>query len=185
MQEMPNFAEMPESVRSIMKASIDQARKAFETFISASQQVMSNFEGPPNPATDGMKQLNEKIAEFTRMNADANFRFAMKLTDAKQLNDVVDIQNHHMRELMESYGKQLEELRSLTTNAAYSASSSGRPRRPAEVQKSCICKSRSGNAWARSVSKMPAAIAFTRTPNVAASRERHLVKPIIAAFEVA
>jgi hypothetical protein len=98
-----------------MKASIDQARKAFETFISASQQVMSNFEGAPNPATDGMKQLNEKIAEFTRMNADANFRFAMKLTDAKQLHDVVDIQNQHMRELMETYGKQLEELRSLTT----------------------------------------------------------------------
>jgi len=115
MQEIPNFAEMPESVRSIMKASIDQARKAFETFISASQQVMSNFEGAPNPATDGMKQLNEKIAEFTRMNADANFRFAMKLTDAKQLHDVVDIQNSHMRELMETYGKQLEELRSLTT----------------------------------------------------------------------
>jgi phasin len=115
MQEMPNFTEMPETVRNIMKASIDQARKAFETFISASQQVMANFEGAPNPATDGMKQLNEKIAEFTKHNADANFRFAMKLTDAKQLHDVVDIQNSHVRELMETYAKQLEELRALTT----------------------------------------------------------------------
>ena len=115
MQEMPNFTEMPETVRNIMKASIDQARKGFETFISASQQMMTNFEGTPNPATDGMKQLNEKIAEFTRLNADANFRFAMKLTDAKQLHDLVDIQNHHVRELMDSYAKQLEELRSLTT----------------------------------------------------------------------
>ena len=115
MQEMPNFAEMPESVRNIMKASIDQARKAFETFIASSQQVMSNFEGTGNPATDGMRQLNEKIAEFTRLNADANFRFAMKLTDAKQLNDVIEVQNNHVRELMDAYAKQLEELRSLTT----------------------------------------------------------------------
>jgi phasin len=115
MQEMPNFGEMPDQVRNIMKASIDQARKAFETFISASQQVMSNFEGPGNPATDGMKQLNEKIAEFTRMNADANFRFAMKLTDAKQLQDLIELQNGHVRDLMDSYAKQLEELRTLTT----------------------------------------------------------------------
>ena len=115
MQEMPGFAEMPESVRNMMKASIDQARKAFETFISASQQVMSNFEGPSTPTTGGMKQLNEKIAEFTRANADANFRFAMTLADAKQINDVIEMQNHYVRELMDTYAKQLEELRALTT----------------------------------------------------------------------
>jgi phasin len=114
MQEMPHFAEMPESVRSIMKASIDQARKAFETFISASQQAMSNFEGPANPATDGLKQLNEKIAEYTRMNADSNFRFALKLADAKQVNEVIEMQTSYVRELMETYAKQMEEMRSLT-----------------------------------------------------------------------
>ena len=114
MQEMPNFAEMPDSVRNIMKASIDQARKAFETFISASQQVMSNFDGPATPGTGGMKELNEKIAEFTKSNADANFRFAMKLADAKQINDLIEMQNGYVRELMDTYAKQLEELRSLT-----------------------------------------------------------------------
>src|SRR6266404_877197 len=79
----------------------------------------------------------------------------------------------------------MKELRSLTMNAANSASSAGRPRRPLEAQKSCICKSLSGSCCARSVSKIPAAIALTLTPKVPASRERHLVKPIIAAFEVA
>jgi phasin len=115
MQDMPQFAEMPESVRSIMKASIDQARKAFETFISASQKTMSSFEGSSAGST-GLKQLNEKIAEFTRMNAEANFRFAMKLADAKQFSDVLEMQNSHARELMDTFAKQLEELRELTTN---------------------------------------------------------------------
>lgn len=114
MQEMPNFGEMPEQMRSVMKASIDQARKAFETFISASQQAMQNFDSPANPATDGLKQLNEKIAEFTRINADANFSFALKLADAKQLNEVIEMQNSHVRDLMETYARQIEELRSLT-----------------------------------------------------------------------
>lgn len=114
MQEMPNFGEMPEQMRNVMKASIDQARKAFETFISASQQAMQNFDTPANPATDGLKQLNEKIAEFTRINADANFSFALKLADARQLNEVVEMQNSHVRDLMETYARQIEELRSLT-----------------------------------------------------------------------
>ncbi len=130
MQEMPNFAEMPESMRSMMKASIDQARKAFETFISASQQAMSNFDTPAAPGMDGLKQLNEKIAEYTRMNADANFRFAMKLADAKQVNEVIEMQSHYVREIMDTYSKQLEEIRSLSskvvqdsTKAATSAAS--------------------------------------------------------------
>ena len=116
MQEMPNFTEMPEPMRNIMKASIDQARKAFESFIASSQQAMANFETPGgNPAMDGVKQFNEKIAEFTRKNADANFHFAMKLADAKHVSDVLEMQNNYMRNLMDRYAKQLEELRSLTT----------------------------------------------------------------------
>ncbi len=114
MQEIPNFAEVPEPVRSMIKASIDQARKAFETFISASQQAISSFDTPSAPGLDGLKQLNEKIAEYTRLNADANFRFAIKLTDAKQVNEVIEVQTHYVREIMDTYAKQLEDIRSLT-----------------------------------------------------------------------
>jgi phasin len=115
MQDMPQFAEMPESVRNIMKASIDQARKAFDSFIAASQKTMSTFEGSSSTTTDGLKQLNDKIAEFTRVNAEANFRFALKLADAKQFSEVLELQNGHARDLMDTFAKQLEELRELTT----------------------------------------------------------------------
>jgi hypothetical protein len=114
MQDMPQFAEIPDSVRNMVKASIDQTRKAFETFIGSSQKAMMQFEGPSPAATESIRQLNDKIAEFTRQNADANFRLAMKLTDAKQLNEVLEIQNQHVRDLMNTYAKQLEELRDLT-----------------------------------------------------------------------
>lgn len=115
MQDLPQFGEMPESVRAIMKASIDQAHKAFQTFIATSQKTMSGFEGPASGPTGGIKQLNDKIAEFTRLNAEANFRFAMKLADAKQFTEVLELQNAHARELMDTFAKQLEELRDLTT----------------------------------------------------------------------
>lgn len=130
MQEMPNFAEMPESMRSMMKASIDQARKAFETFISASQQAMSSFDTPSAPGMDGLKQLNEKIAEYTRLNADANFRFAMKLADAKQVNEVIEMQNHYVREIMDTYAKQLEEIRALTARVVQDSTKAAASRMP-------------------------------------------------------
>ena len=116
MEEMPNFTEMPEPMRNIMKASIDQARKAFESFITTSQQAMANFDPPTKtPAMESLKQFNDKIAEFTRKNADANFQFAMKLADAKQVSDVIKMQSSFVRNLMDSYSKQLEELRALTS----------------------------------------------------------------------
>lgn len=112
MQDFSKFSEMPDSVRAIMKASIEQARKAFDTFIGAGQKALTNIEVPTT--TDSMKQLNERIAEFTKMNAEANFRLAMKLADAREIGDVLKIQSQHAQELMDTYSKQIEELRELT-----------------------------------------------------------------------
>ncbi len=117
MQNTPNFAELPDSIRSIMKSSIEQARKAFDTFVSSSEKMMHGLDTSSNPAADGLKHLNEKIASFTRQNAEANFNLALKLTDARQLSEIVELQNAHVREQMETFSHQLEELRELTMKA--------------------------------------------------------------------
>lgn len=121
MQEMPQFAEMPESVRNIMKSSIEQAKKAFDTFISASEKAMGGLDSSSSVTSEGLKTLNEKIAEFTKANANANFRYAMKLADAKQFSEVVEMQNAHVREMMDSFTKQMEELRELMTGVMKSS----------------------------------------------------------------
>ena len=124
MQDIPQMTEMPDSVRAMMKASIEQARNAFDTFMGNSQKAMGSFQMPPNATGEGLKQLNDKIAEFTKLNADANFRLAMKLADAKQISEVLEIQNQHARELMETFSKQLEELRDLSTRVVQDSAKS-------------------------------------------------------------
>jgi phasin len=116
MNEMPQFAEMPESVRNIMKSSLEQMKKAFDMMMASSQKAMQGFEANPAMTGTGLKALNDKIAEYTKANADANFRHAMKLADARQLSDVVEMQNAHIREMMDSFTKQMEELRELMGN---------------------------------------------------------------------
>jgi hypothetical protein len=115
MQELPQFAEMPESVRNVMKSSIEQAKKAFDSFIGASQKAMQGVDTSSSSATGGLKALNDKIAEYTRANADANFQYAIKLADTRQLSDVVELQNAHVRETMDRYARQLDDLRDLMT----------------------------------------------------------------------
>jgi phasin len=117
MQQPPNFAELPDSIRSIMKSSIEQARKAFDSFVANSETMLHGLDTGANPAADSLKGLNERVASFTRQNAEANFNLAMKLADARQLSDIVELQNAHMRDQMETFSRQLEELRDLTVKA--------------------------------------------------------------------
>ena len=114
MQNTPNFAELPDSIRNIMKSSIEQARKAFDTFVASSEKMINSVDTSSMPAADGLKQLNEKITAFTRQNAELNFNLAMQLTDARHLSEIVELQNAHLRNQMETFSRQLEELRELT-----------------------------------------------------------------------
>ncbi|MBI4724150.1 MAG: phasin family protein [Rhodomicrobium sp.] len=114
MQTTPNFAELPDSIRGIMKSSIEQTRKAFDTFLASSEKMIHGLDTSANPVADNLKQMNEKIAVFTRQNAEANFNLAMKLADARQMSEIVELQNAHVREQMETFSRQLEELRELT-----------------------------------------------------------------------
>ncbi len=116
-QQTPNFAELPDSIRGIMKSSIEQARKAFDSFVSTSENMLHGLDTSSNPVADSLKTLNEKVASFTKQNAEANFNLAIRLTDARQLSDIVELQNAYMREQMESFSRQLEELRELTVKA--------------------------------------------------------------------
>ena len=113
-QQNPNFAELPDSIRGIMKSSIEQARKAFDSFVSTSENMLHGLDTSSNPVADSLKTLNEKVASFTKQNAEANFNLAIRLADARQLSDIVELQNAHMREQMETFSRQLEELRELT-----------------------------------------------------------------------
>lgn len=116
MQELPQFAEMPESVRGVMKSSIEQAKKAFDTFLAASQKAVHGMDTSSSATTGAMHTLNEKIAEYTRMNAEANFQYAMKLADTRQLSDVVELQTAHVRDTMDRFTRQLDELREMMAN---------------------------------------------------------------------
>jgi hypothetical protein len=131
MADIPQFGEMPESVRAIIKSNIEQAKKAFDTFIASTEKAISNMDTSQAVKSEGLKALNEKIAEFTKSNAEANFRFATNLAEAKQFMEVIELQNVHVREQMEAFTRQLNELREITSRVikeAAQTATSGLPK---------------------------------------------------------
>jgi phasin len=105
--------EVPEAIRDLMKMSIEQAKRAFETFAATSEQTWKSLETSSQSARAGIKSLNEKIGDITRSNAEANFALALKLAESKDIAQAMELQSEHARKQMDAFAKQLEEIRDL------------------------------------------------------------------------
>jgi phasin len=119
--------EVPDSFRELMKVSIEQTKRAFDTFAATSEKTWKTFETRSQTATSGLRSLNEKIAEITRNNAEANFNLAMKLTETKDVSQAMELQTEHARKQMESFVHQLEEIRDLAAQVIQDSTPTGMP----------------------------------------------------------
>ena len=73
--------EIPQALRELMKMSIEQAMRAFETFVATSEKAWKSLETSSPNGRATLFALNAKIAEITRLNVEANFALAMKLAE--------------------------------------------------------------------------------------------------------
>lgn len=107
--------EIPQALRELMKMSIEQAKRAFETFAATSERTWKSLENSSPSGRASLYALNAKIAEITRMNAEANFALAMKLAESNDVGQAMELQNQHVQHQMETFVHQLEEMRDLAT----------------------------------------------------------------------
>ena len=116
--------EVPEQVREVMKMSIEQAKRAFDTFAATSEQTWKSFESSA-PTTPSLRSLTAKIAEITRSNAEANFALALKLAESKDLGQAMEVQAEYLRKQMDMFFHQLEEVRDLATQVMQEQAKAG------------------------------------------------------------
>lgn len=145
--------EIPDSVRELVKISIEQTKRAFDLFASSSEKAWKAFEGSSGAAGASLAALNAKIAEITRSNAEANFALAMKLAESRDLNQAMELQSQHATKQMEAFSRQLEEVRELATRLVQDASPVSASPRSASATSSAF--SASNDAGNRSSSFTP------------------------------
>jgi len=115
-----NF-EIPRDMRTFAEQSVEQARKAFDGFMTAAQKAASSLEGQASAAQTGAKDMRQKAMAFAEQNVATSFEFAQRLVHAKDIEELTRLQTEFVQRQMAALAEQAQELGQTATRAAMGA----------------------------------------------------------------
>lgn len=113
--------EIPKDMRSMAKASFEQARKAFETFVSNTQQAASSIEQRNAAMKDGARDISGKLISFAEKNVTSSLDYAESLLKAKDFTEVMRLHSDYVQTQMRTLSEQASEMGQLVSRAAMDA----------------------------------------------------------------
>jgi phasin len=119
--DIPGNFEIPQNMKDMAEAGVDQARKAFENFITAAQKTASQFEDQGAAAQASAKELSSKAVMFAEANIKASLDYAERLLQARDLSEVLKLNTEHVQNQMRALTEQASELGQAVTRAAMDA----------------------------------------------------------------
>ncbi|HXX07485.1 MAG TPA: phasin family protein [Pseudolabrys sp.] len=102
--------EIPSDMRALAEKSVEQAKQAFDIFISAAQHAVSSAESQAATAQAGAKEVGELAMNFAERNIVSSFEFAQKLLQAREPKDVVALHTDYVNKQIASLSDQAKEL---------------------------------------------------------------------------
>ena len=113
--------EVPSDMRDLAEKSVDQARRAFDGFMTAAQKAAGQADTSAASMTTNAKSLGSKAMGFAESNVRSAFDLAQKLVRAKDLQEVLTLQSDYAKSQMSTIQEQAKELGSLVQGAVQSA----------------------------------------------------------------
>src|ERR1700693_4175925 len=104
-----NF-EIPAEMRSFTEKSVEQAKQAFNSFISAAQHAVNTAENQAASARTGAKEVGEMAVDFTKRNIASSFEFAEKLVRAKDAKELTALHTDYVKSQIAALTDQAKEL---------------------------------------------------------------------------
>ena len=105
--------EVPNELRDFAERSVDQARKAFEGFVTVAQKTVGTVEGAATNAQSGAKSVGSQILSYTEENVNAAFDLAHKLVQAKDPQEALAVQSEFLKAQLNTLQAQAKELGAL------------------------------------------------------------------------
>jgi phasin len=113
----PKF-EVPNEMRDFATKSMEQAKRAFDSFMGATQQAAQQAENAGETmrrqATDATKQ----VVGFAEQNVKAAFDHAQNLAQAKGFDEVVKLQSSYLQDQIAAMQAQLKAMGETVASAA-------------------------------------------------------------------
>ena len=113
--------EIPKDMRSMAEASFDQARKAFEKFVSTAQATADTIEERGATVRAGAKDVGAKAISYAEKNVQASLDYAQSLLHAKDLTEIMKLHSEYVQAQMRSLAEQASEMGQIVSKAAMDA----------------------------------------------------------------
>ena len=101
--------EIPNEMRDFAERSVEQARKAFEGFLSVAQRASGVASDAAN-TPGGAKAVGAHVLSYTERNVNAAFDLAQKLVRAKDPQEALALQSEYMKAQLAVLQEQAKEL---------------------------------------------------------------------------
>jgi phasin len=114
---MWNF-DVPTQMRQFAEQSVEQAKKAMDGFLSAAHKTATTLESQASTAQSSARDVGQKVMGFAEQNIANSFEFAQKLVRAKDVQEVMALQQEFLKSQMQAMQTQAKDLGSAATKAA-------------------------------------------------------------------
>jgi phasin len=104
-----NF-DIPAEMRTFAEKSVEQARQAFDSFISAAQHAVKTAETQAVSARTGAMEVGELAMRNAERNITSSFEFAQRLLHAKDPQEVMALHAEYVNSQIASLTDQAKEL---------------------------------------------------------------------------
>jgi len=99
--------DIPADMRALAEKSVEQAKQAFDIFISAAQHAVSTAE---NQAASAKAEVGELAMGFAERNIASSFEFVQKLLQVKEPKDVMALHSEYVNTQIATLTDQAKEL---------------------------------------------------------------------------
>lgn len=113
--------EIPEAVRELAERNVEQARSAFSQLMDMARQTQQMMVRSQGAMAAGALEVQSRALRYAEENIEAGFKFATDLARARDLNELLEVQQRHAQKQMQAYTEQAQELGRLMTSAAEQA----------------------------------------------------------------
>jgi phasin len=113
--------EVPTEMREFAEKSVDQARKAFDGFITAAHKATEQVQKSADTARVSAVEAGSKAFAQAEANISAAFDHAQKLVRAKDMSEVMALQTEFVKSQMAALQTQMKDLGENIQKAATSA----------------------------------------------------------------
>ena len=122
-QDNQNY-EIPTEMRDFAEKSVDQARKAFDSFMGAAQRTVETLENSATSVQANPTDMARKTFTYAEQNISATFEHAQRLVRAKDVQEAMQLQAEFVRTQFAAMQSQMKDFGAIAQAAARSAARS-------------------------------------------------------------